>query len=57
MMTKYRDRLLFLHLKDVRTITLPPAAAGSTAPPKDYQFVELGRGRVDFRRFLRRWTK
>jgi|SRR5580704_12705069 len=38
MMTKYRDRLLFMHLKDVR-----PAPA-----PKNYQFVELGRGRVDF---------
>lgn len=36
--TKYRDRLLFLHLKDVR-----PAPA-----PKNYQFVELGLGRVDF---------
>ncbi|HEY4838544.1 MAG TPA: sugar phosphate isomerase/epimerase [Candidatus Acidoferrales bacterium] len=38
MMTKYSDRLLFMHLKDVR-----PAPA-----PKNYQFVELGRGRVDF---------
>jgi inosose dehydratase len=38
MMTKYKDRLLFMHLKDVR-----PAPA-----PKNYQFVELGRGRVDF---------
>lgn len=38
MMTKYDDRLLFMHLKDVR-----PAPA-----PKNYQFVELGRGRVDF---------
>jgi inosose dehydratase len=48
MMTKYSDRLLFMHLKDVRTVTPPPAPAGSTAAPKNYQFVELGRGRVDF---------
>jgi inosose dehydratase len=47
MMTKYADRLLFMHLKDVRTVT-PTPSAGSTAVPKNYQFVELGRGRVDF---------
>lgn len=35
---KYRDRLLFLHLKDVE-----PAATKS-----GYQFVELGQGRVNF---------
>lgn len=46
MMTSYSDRLLFMHLKDVRSVT-PPSAAGSTAAPKNYQFVELGRGRVD----------
>lgn len=34
----YRDRLLFLHLKDVKP-----------APTKDgYEFTELGRGKVDF---------
>lgn len=38
----YRDRLLFLHLKDV--ITLPPTAEGA-AP--GYRWVELGQGRVD----------
>jgi inosose dehydratase len=48
MMTKYSDRLLFMHLKDVRTVTPPAAGAGATAAPKNYQFVELGRGRVDF---------
>ena len=48
MMTKYSDRLLFMHLKDVRTVTPQPPPAGSTAAPKNYQFVELGRGRVDF---------
>ena len=48
MMTSYSDRLLFMHLKDVRSVTPPPApASGSTTPPKNYQFVELGRGRVD----------
>jgi inosose dehydratase len=36
---KYRDRLLLLHMKDVRDTT---TAAG-------YQFVELGRGKVDVR--------
>jgi inosose dehydratase len=35
---QYRDRLLFLHLKDVE-----PAATKS-----GYQFVELGQGRVNF---------
>ena len=35
---KYRDRLLFLHLKDVE-----PAATKN-----GYQFVELGQGRVNF---------
>lgn len=47
MMTKYSDRLLFTHIKDVRTVTPPPVPAGSTATPKNYQWVELGRGRVD----------
>jgi len=35
----YRDRLLFLHLKDVEP--LPPGGSNT------YRFVELGRGRVD----------
>jgi inosose dehydratase len=47
MMTKYRDRLLFMHLKDVR-----PAPA-----PKNYQFVELGRGRVDLPAILAKMNK
>lgn len=37
---RHRDRLLFLHIKDVKTRS--PAASG---PP--FQFVELGRGEVD----------
>ncbi|HKS41996.1 MAG TPA: sugar phosphate isomerase/epimerase [Blastocatellia bacterium] len=36
---KYRDRLLFLHIKDVES--LEPEQS------KSYRFVELGRGRVD----------
>ena len=39
---KYRDRLLFLHLKDVRDLPDDPKAR------YPFQFVELGRGRVDF---------
>lgn len=39
--TKYRDRILFLHIKDVES--LEPTAE-STNP---YRFVELGRGRVN----------
>jgi inosose dehydratase len=39
---KYRDRLLFLHLKDVVDI---PADTPKAKYP--FQFVELGRGRVD----------
>jgi inosose dehydratase len=37
---KYRDRILFLHIKDVETVP-----AGENDQP--YRFVELGRGRVD----------
>jgi inosose dehydratase len=48
MMTSYSDRLLFLHIKDVRSVAPPAAAAStSTTPPKNYQWVELGAGRVD----------
>ena len=36
---RYRDRLLFLHIKDVRNAS----SAGG------YQFVELGQGRVNLR--------
>ena len=41
-MRKYRDWIEVLHLKDVR-----PAPPGSSQPGSAYQFVELGRGRVD----------
>ncbi len=40
---KYRDRLLFLHIKDVESPV--PAAEGER--PRAYRFVELGRGKVD----------
>ena len=48
MITKYNDRLLFMHLKDVRPADAATCARGTAAAPKNYQFVELGRGRVDF---------
>jgi inosose dehydratase len=38
---RYKDRLLFLHIKDLRRT---PAGG-----PSSYQFVELGRGTVDLR--------
>ena len=41
---QYRDRLLFLHIKDVESPV--PGAAGEAAA-RSYRFVELGRGRVD----------
>ncbi|HTA71104.1 MAG TPA: sugar phosphate isomerase/epimerase [Bryobacteraceae bacterium] len=39
---KYHDRLLFLHLKDV--VDIPRDTPGARYP---FQFVELGRGKVD----------
>jgi len=39
--SRHKDRLALLHLKDVRDV---PGAEGQ---PARYQFVELGRGRVD----------
>ena len=41
---KYRDRLLFLHIKDVESPV--PGAAGADAA-RSYRFVELGRGKVN----------
>jgi inosose dehydratase len=40
---KYRDRLLFLHIKDVDS----PVSAEAGEQPRPYRFVELGRGKVD----------
>jgi inosose dehydratase len=42
MIRKYHDRLLFMHLKDVRDI---PADTPKARYP--FEFVELGRGRVN----------
>ena len=42
---EYRDRLLFLHLKDLETPV--PGATGDLS--RSYRFVELGRGKVDVR--------
>ena len=39
---KYRDRLLFVHIKDVENIPKEQSSRG-----RDFRFVELGRGRVD----------
>jgi inosose dehydratase len=41
---KYGDRLLFMHIKDVVSPFTPPGGE-----PKPYEFVELGRGKVDLR--------
>jgi len=40
---EYKDRLLFLHIKDLET----PIPAGTGGPSRSYRFVELGRGKVD----------
>jgi inosose dehydratase len=40
---QYRDRILFLHVKDLES-PLPSAGANAS---QSYRFVELGRGRVD----------
>ncbi|HMG32405.1 MAG TPA: TIM barrel protein [Blastocatellia bacterium] len=41
---KYRERILFLHIKDVEN---RPSSGGSGS--ESYRFVELGRGRVNLR--------
>jgi inosose dehydratase len=42
---EYRDRLIFLHIKDVESPV--PGATGD--PSRSYRFVELGRGKVDLK--------
>lgn len=45
---KYKDRLLFLHIKDVES-----PLAGATGDPRfSYRFTELGRGKVDLPAFF-----
>ena len=41
----YRDRLLFLHIKDLES----PVAGAAGNPARSYRFVELGRGKVDLK--------
>ena len=40
---EYRDRLLFLHIKDLES----PVAGAAGNAGRSYRFVELGRGKVD----------
>jgi inosose dehydratase len=42
---EYKDRLLFLHIKDLESPV--PGATGDLS--RSYRFVELGRGKVDFK--------
>jgi inosose dehydratase len=42
---EYRDRLIFLHIKDVESPV--PGATGDLS--RSYRFVELGRGKVDLK--------
>ena len=42
---EYKDRHLFLHIKDVEPQQPVPGATGEQA--QNYRFVELGRGKVD----------
>jgi inosose dehydratase len=42
---RYRDWIQVIHLKDVRSVAPDAAVPAEKGPP--YQFVELGRGRVD----------
>jgi inosose dehydratase len=41
--TQYKDRIQVVHLKDV----VSPAPSTDGAPPRPYQWVELGRGTVN----------
>lgn len=43
--TQYRDRIGVVHIKDV----VAPGPSVGGAPPKPYQFVELGRGTVNLK--------
>ena len=45
---RYRDWVEVLHLKDVRAAPRQVPQAAPAPPGPAYQFVELGRGRVDF---------
>jgi len=43
----YADRLLFLHIKDVQDTASESGGSGRSGGTGSYQFVELGRGKVD----------
>ena len=45
---QYKDRIQVVHLKDV----VGPAPSVEGAPPRPYQFVELGRGTVNLKAVL-----
>jgi inosose dehydratase len=45
--SEYKDRLLFLHIKDVEPQTPVPGGTGDQA--RNYRFVELGRGKVNIK--------
>jgi inosose dehydratase len=45
--SEYKDRLLFLHIKDLESQTPVPGGTGDQA--HDYRFVELGRGKVNLK--------
>jgi len=47
---EYKDRLLFLHIKDLQALTPAPGATGEQA--QSYRFVELGRGSVNLKGFF-----
>jgi inosose dehydratase len=42
---EYRDRLIFLHIKDLES----PVPSGTGHQSQSYRFVELGRGKVDLK--------
>jgi inosose dehydratase len=44
----YADRLLFLHIKDVES----PVPGATKDAARSYRFVELGRGKVNFKRIF-----
>ena len=48
---EYGKRIVVLHVKDVTDKPAAPEPGGkeTTTPPKKYQFVELGQGKVDFK--------
>lgn len=49
---EYKDRLLFLHIKDLESPV--PGATGDLS--RSYRFVELGRGKVDLKAVFRALT-